>query len=261
KRRFSFTQLAAFRKCPLQYKFAHVYRIPILGSYQKSFGQSVHLAFQRMLELHLLRGKSQQASLFGPVESVEMTAGGFRVTEDEALQIFEDSWIDQWYESRASHDEYKERGKKAVKNFWAACAEKAPNVLEVEKEFVLLLGQHSIKGKIDRVDRLPDGTVAVFDYKTGEPKEKLETEEKEQLYLYQIALEEKGMKVSRMAYVYVSVWELRDVEPLSGAEREAFLEKMEERMDAILASAYEPNPEPFTCRFCDFRNICEHKKI
>jgi DNA helicase-2/ATP-dependent DNA helicase PcrA len=84
KRRFSFTQLAAFRKCPLQYKFSHIYRIPILGAYQKSFGQSVHLAFQRMLELHRERSRTVQASLFGETRPEGSTFGtGLRVTEEE----------------------------------------------------------------------------------------------------------------------------------------------------------------------------------
>lgn len=262
KRRFSFTQLAAFRKCPLQYKFAHIYRIPILGSYQKTFGNSMHATFQRMLELHQMRQNARQTSLFGTAEGEGfVTAGGFRVTEDEALELFESSWRDEWYESPARHDEYKLLGRQAAKNFWKACAEKAPDVIEVEKDFTLLLGQHSIKGKIDRMDRLPDGNVAVFDYKTGKAKEKLDAEDKEQLYLYQMALEEKGIAVGRLAYIYVLDWSVMEVEPLAGKAREAFLEKLVERMDAILASDYQPTPEPFTCKFCDFKNICEYRKL
>ncbi|MDO8584403.1 MAG: ATP-dependent DNA helicase [bacterium] len=266
KRRFSFTQLAAFRKCALQYKFAHIYRIPILGSYQKSFGQSIHLAFQQMLELHLMRGRVQQGNLFDiPPHGGGKEGGaglkGFRVTEDEALEIYESAWIDQWYEDRKRHDEYKDKGRKAVRNFWRACSESAPEILEVEKEFILIMGQHSLKGKIDRVDKLPDGSVVVLDYKTGTAKEKLETEEKEQLYLYQIALEEKGLKVGRLAYIYVMDWVFMDVEPLTGSDRDAFLTKIEERMDAILKSDYQPSPEPFTCKYCDFKNICDYKKL
>ena len=45
--------------------------------------------------------------------------------------------------------------------------------------FTLVLGVHSLKGKIDRIDTLPDGTVAVFDYKTGQAKEELGAEDKE----------------------------------------------------------------------------------
>ncbi|MBI4139137.1 ATP-dependent helicase, partial [Candidatus Uhrbacteria bacterium] len=66
KRRFSFTQLAAFRKCPLQYKFAHVYRIPILGSFHKSFGQAMHHTLQDILERHRERIASRQIDLFSP---------------------------------------------------------------------------------------------------------------------------------------------------------------------------------------------------
>jgi CRISPR/Cas system-associated exonuclease Cas4 (RecB family) len=56
-------------------------------------------------------------------------------------------------------------------------------------------------------------------------------------------------------------WEFREVEPLTGPARQKFLDKLEQRMDEILKSDYPPNPEPFTCKFCDFRNICEFRKL
>lgn len=264
KKKFSFTQLAAFRKCPLQYKFEHIYRIPKFGTYQKSFGQSVHNAYQNILNLHLLRGQSQQASLFGDEQSAvgqSFAPGTLRVTLDEALSIFEEAWIDEWYENRARHDEYREKGRVAVRNFWKAFSESLPEIHGVELPFTLVLGLHSLKGKIDRVDRLPDGTYAVFDYKTGQSKDELDAEAKEQLHLYQIALEEKGLKVSRLAYIYVLDWVITDVDVLKEEKREAFLQKMTERMEAIAVSDFRPTPEPFTCRFCDFRNICEFKKL
>ena len=262
KRRFSFTQLAAFRKCPLQYKFEHIYRIPKFGTYQKSFGQSIHLTMQRMLELHLMRGQAKQSELFGNAldAPVNPTAGGFRVSQEESFEIFNEVWIDEWYENRERHDEYKQKGRMAIVHFWNACAAAAPRVVEVEKDFTLILGQHSIKGKIDRVDQLDDDTVMILDYKTGSTKEKLETEDKEQLYLYQVALEERGIKVGRMAYIYVLEWQIREVEPLVGAKREAFLEKLSERMDAILLSDFQPTPDVNVCKFCDFRHICEFRK-
>ena len=141
-----------------------------------------------------------------------------------------------------------------------AYREVCPQVVEVEKPFTLLLGTHALKGKIDRIDQNPDGTVTIFDYKTGEAKDKLETEDKEQLYLYQVALEERGIKVSRLAYIYVLDWTLTDVEPLKEKAKEAFLEKMRERMDAVLRSTFPPSPEVHVCRTCDFRHICEFKK-
>jgi hypothetical protein len=56
-------------------------------------------------------------------------------------------------------------------------------------------------------------------------------------------------------------WETREVEPLKGKARETFLAKLESRMEDILHSDYKPTPEPFTCRFCDFKHICEFRKL
>lgn len=260
KRTFSFTQLAAFRTCPLQYKFAHIFRIPVLGGFQKSFGQSVHLAFQRLLQLHLARKAAQfQPTLFTAAK--EMLKTGFLVTEEEGTQIFADAWIDQWYDSREQHDQFFARGEQAMRHFVHASELHVPDVLEVEKAFTLVLGQHSIKGKIDRIDRLNDEEVAIYDYKTGQTKETLESSDKEQLYLYQLALEERGLKVGKMAYLYVNDWEEREVEPLTQKGKEAFLEKIQTRMDAILRSTFPPTPEAHSCRTCDFRHICEFKRL
>lgn len=279
KRRFSFTQLAAFRKCPLQYKFAHVYRIPILGSYQKSFGQSVHLALQRILQLHLDRGSASQGELFGsraqPFSDGRITIAsgsvrgdqgsreGFRVTKQEAEALFQESWIDEWYQDRAQHDTYWDVGMGAVRAFWESCAEAPPNVRSVEAPFDWRLGDdRSLKGKIDRVDDLPDGTAAIWDYKTGEPKadEDLAAEDKEQLRIYQLALEDKGIVVSKLGYIYVRTMATAEVDPLEGEAKVAFREKLLERMNAILTSRFDATPSHFVCQYCDFRNICEFRK-
>jgi DNA helicase-2/ATP-dependent DNA helicase PcrA len=261
KKKFSFTQLAAFRKCPLQYKFEHIYRIPKFGTYQKSFGQSVHNAYQHILELHQVRINAQQGSLFGPAPETGPESEKFKVTLDEAYKIFDDGWIDEWYESRARHDEYKNKGRGAIKNFWQACREAPPELFGVEIPFTLVLGIHSLKGKIDRVDKLPDGSVVVYDYKTGAAKEELSAEDKEQLHLYQLALEEKGVKVARLAYIYVLDWVITDVDLLKEEKRDAFLNKITERMEAIVHSDYKPTPDAFTCKYCDFKDICEFRKL
>lgn len=263
KRRFSFTQLAAFRKCALQYKFAHVYRIPILGSFQKSFGQSIHLTLQRVLQLHVDRGLAQQGDLFAGAPTAVGSGDGFRVTMEEAEAMYRDSWIDEWYPDRAKHDEFKSVGLDAVRTFCMACSASPPVVKALEMPFDWRIGEHSLKGKIDRVDALPDGSAAIWDYKTGESKasDDLQAEDKEQLRIYQLALEEKGIPVSRLGYVYVRDMAVAEVEPLEGEAKLAFRDKLLERMNGILTSAFDPSPSPFVCRYCDFRNICEYRKL
>ena len=48
--KFSFSQLAAFDICPLQYKFAFILNIPRKGKYAFSFGRSIHTTLQRFLK-------------------------------------------------------------------------------------------------------------------------------------------------------------------------------------------------------------------
>lgn len=264
KKRFSFTQLAAFRKCPLQYKFAHMYKIPILGSFQKSFGQSIHLAFHSILQLHLERGKAQQGSLFAAVETAPVTAGkGLRVTLEEAMTLFESAWIDEWYETRQLHDRFKQEGREAVKRMYDAWSEYPPNVAFLEQPFEWRIGERSLKGAVDRIDELPGGGYAIYDYKTGEGKtgDDLETGDKEQLWIYQMAMEERGLPIKKLAYIYVRTGQQAEVELVQGEKRDAFRKDIEGRMEQILLSHFMPSPSPFICRYCDFRQICEHRKL
>ncbi|MBD3251852.1 Dna2/Cas4 domain-containing protein, partial [Candidatus Uhrbacteria bacterium] len=264
KRRFSYTQLAAFRSCPMQYKFAHLYRIPILGSFQKSFGQSVHLALHDVLKLHQDRGQMQQGDLFGNAGVRESgSADGFRVTKEEAEKIYKERWIDEWYPSREKHDEFFQEGLKAVRAFIEECSSNPPKVKALESPFDWRIGQHSLKGAIDRIDQNEDGSITIYDYKTGQPKEsdQLSSEDKEQLRIYQLAMEEKGERVARLALVYVRGMVVSDVDLLEGEKKIDFKEKLLDRMNAVLTSDYPANPSPFVCKYCDFRDICEFRKL
>jgi DNA helicase-2/ATP-dependent DNA helicase PcrA len=263
KRRFSFTQLAAFRSCPLQYKFAHVYRIPILGSYHKSFGNSIHHAFKQILELHLKRSRAVQTDLFSALGSSAPVKDGFRVTEDEALRIFEENWIDEWYPDRVRHDEYKQEGREAIRRAVKAWIANPPPIAFIEQPFDWRLGEHSLKGSVDRIDSLPQGGYIIYDYKTSEPKASgdLTKDNKEQLWIYQLAMEDKGLDVRKLAYLFVRSGEEAEVEILQGEKREAFREEVRKRMQAILTSRFEANASPYVCRFCDFRSICEFRRL
>ena len=41
----------------------------------------------------------------------------------------------------------------------------------VEKAFTFRMGRHTLRGRVDRVDRLPDGNYELIDYKTGRPRD------------------------------------------------------------------------------------------
>jgi len=262
KRRFSFTQLAAFRNCPLQYKFAHVYRIPILGSFHKSFGNSIHHALKQILDLHLARGRAVQGGLFEAPAASAPSKEGFRVSLDEALEIFEANWIDEWYTDRTQHDAYKKEGREAIKRLVEVWSAAPPAIAFLERTFDWRINEHSLKGAIDRIDELPQGGHAIFDYKTGEPKstDDLEKKDKEQLWIYQLAMEDMGLAVKKLAYLFVRSGEQAEVELLQNEKRDVFRAEIAARMQEILLSRFEPKPSVHICKYCDFKNICEYRK-
>ncbi|MFH1145512.1 MAG: UvrD-helicase domain-containing protein [bacterium] len=254
--RLSYTQLKAYENCPLQYKFAHVLKIPIFGKAVFSFGKTMHSTVQKFMELVNERAGTSQGSLFGEHTKTKGPAAAL----DDLFKIYQESWIDDWYENKKTQEEYKEKGKKALEMFYADWLKEKPKVLFIEKGFSLKVGEYMIKGMMDRVDEGSDGSWTIVDYKTGRSKEENKVD-KDQLYIYQLAVETVfGGKVKGLMFYY-----LEDGKKLEFLGEEKDLEKVKnyimEMGEKIRQSDFIPTPSPQVCKYCDFRDICEFKKV
>ncbi|MFH1192512.1 MAG: UvrD-helicase domain-containing protein [bacterium] len=259
--KFSYTQLAAFDKCPLQYKFAHIFKIQIKGKGNFSFGKTMHTALQRFFALMNERKGSKQCGLF---ENTEYAAGINLPTKDELLKIYDECWIDEWYEDDKQRDERRKAGRESLKEFYELHKDNWPNVLYLEQGFNLRVGGYTLKGTIDRVDLLNAGggqnSVEIVDYKTGASKDvkSLTFENKEQLFIYQLVAEEFfKMKCDKLSFYYLEG--NKKAEFLgSPKDLEKLKEKILERIEKIKSSNFAPTPG-FWCENCDYRDICEHR--
>ena len=73
-----------------------------------------------------------------------------------------------------------------------------------ERQFTFKLGPHLLRGRVDRVDRLPSGDYELIDYKTGRPKTAAQLADDVQLSLYAVGAREAWeLEASRQAYYYV----------------------------------------------------------
>ncbi|HOW27791.1 MAG TPA: PD-(D/E)XK nuclease family protein [Elusimicrobiota bacterium] len=124
-----------------------------------------------------------------------------------------------------------------------------------------------ITGRIDRVDRTPDGRkVMISDYKTGSVKKKFHKDEtlnpqSAQLPLYALAYEKvnAGVRVERAQYIYCTsggrftriVYSEKTLE-----QARPFFEKLVAGFAGFIQEGFFPACPSDRCKMCDFLSVC-----
>jgi len=259
---FSYSQLAAFEKCPLQYKFGFILRVPTRGKAVFSFGKTMHNTLYEFLKLANGGKKAEQKDLFGGKQKHSDILKKTRINKfDELVKIYERNWIDEWYETQKQKDEYYKKGKEIIKDFYTQFEKNPPKILKIsdalalELPFNLKIGDYTLFGVIDRIDE-DKGGVIIVDYKTGQSKDKLDSEVKEQLLIYQIAAQEVlHLKPKQLAYYYLDDGKITS---FLGSDKDLQDQKTKitEEIEKIKNSEFEPTPG-WQCQYCDFKDICD----
>ncbi len=258
----SFSQIAAFGKCPLQYKFAHILKIPIRGKAVFSFGKAIHNTLYDFVRLTDSGKNAVQSALFGTDKQKEQKTGKKVLNLSDLVELYKKNWIDDWYESKNQKQEYYKLGQKIIKDFYDKFIQEQPKIFRINKEpalevqFRFKTAGNTLFGKIDRIDEIKDG-IEIIDYKTGKYKEKLSSEDKQQLLIYQMAAEQAlGLKPVKLSYYYL---EQGKKTSFLGSEQDKENQKQEITAIAkkIKNSSFDANPG-WQCKFCDFQDICDY---
>jgi DNA helicase II / ATP-dependent DNA helicase PcrA len=243
---FSYSQLSTFENCPRQYQYSYLYGIPSPPDPNFSFGSTLHNTLQEFFKA-VEQGK--QASLFtefSPNHSLE-----------RLLQIYEEKWIPVGYTNKAHMELRKERGREILKVFHERFSQQIPQVKYLEKAFAVKVGDYTIRGRIDRVDEKPDGSVEIVDYKTGAPRTQKDVDNDLQLALYALATEEAlKLPVSALSLYFLDSDEIVTTHPAPKVLEKA-KKTVQEVGDKINASDFDPTPDKITCKYCPYRKICD----
>ncbi len=262
---FSFSQIKSYNTCPYQYKLANIIKLPPKQSRHFSFGNSIHHTLQefyrRLQELNMVK----QGDLFGIHENNDLKKMAIKTPDlDELLRIYEKKWIGDWYISKIQREEYFAQGKKMLKIFYETNQDNWTIPVALESGFKIKIGEHYLTGRFDRVDKLPDGTIEIIDYKTGRGQEKAQGEEKEQLTLYQIAAGKLPTYTNFGSVSKLTLYYVKDDLKTSFLAKEKDLIRVENKIikiiDKIKTGNFTATPEKHTCQNCQFRDVCEYRE-
>ena len=241
----SASDIETYRSCPLRYKFARVLRIPTEPTLGQRFGIVVHQVLERY-----------------------HSAGG--ETLSQLLDLLDTCWRRGGFRDGESERELRGKARTALQRYHARLHGQDSDPVWFERQFSFRIGPHHLRGRVDRVDRLPgglDGDVngneangereryELIDYKTSRPKTAEQLQDDVQLSLYALAARESWqLEAAGRAYYYV----LDDlVVRLPGdTDEDRVTETVMRVGEGIMGQRFEPTPSRAACSICDFRIVC-----
>jgi DNA helicase-2/ATP-dependent DNA helicase PcrA len=231
----SASDLDLYLTCPLKYKFSRVFGIPQEPTINQRFGILIHNVLERF---HKEEGEGEEPGLA------------------RLMELFEAGWRRTGFGSGDDELQFRDRAREAMRLYFEREREREGEPVWLERKFDIRIGPHHVRGRIDRVDRLPGGSHELIDYKTGERKSEAALENDLQLALYRLAAREAWeVEASSGSYYYVL-----DAEKVAAPVRADDAERVERTVlevgEGVLGQDFEPRPSPVTCSWCDYRLIC-----
>lgn len=229
----SYTQIDCYLRCPQMYQYRYVYRLPTRQRAQAQFGRILHQAIQAV---------------------AANAEAGAEIAWETVREAYRQAWLAERFVAPQQEDGMRALGLAFLRRLWEQGEMRRP--LLVEQPFALALSGVRVRGRIDRIDKLPDGTYELLDYKSGAPKTARDLVFDLQLGLYALAAREVfRFDPLRLTYYYLETGE------------RVVVEKTPERLQedraavagvaaAIAAEDFTARPERRKCAGCDFKLLC-----
>lgn len=260
---YSYSQVRTYLRCPKQYEFASVKKVPRGISKSESYGSSIHNALKRWGELelehqHFNKPKEGQLTLF-----IESQPPPTPLTLQTLISFWDTCFIRSTYESTAQANEEHAYGKQAMEQFFAWWKKCPRDVVAIEKCFnIPITDNQNLSGRFDRVERTERGLV-IIDFKSSTPRSQTETDEDLQLSIYALAAQQMWDEpVSELVLLFISEEGIvEQVTTRSTAQLEQAKEIIQSTIMNIEQGDFRATPSIEKCKYCPYRSICPDKAI
>ncbi|MGB3346324.1 MAG: PD-(D/E)XK nuclease family protein [Candidatus Humimicrobiia bacterium] len=232
--RLSYSAISTYRGCPLRYKFIYIDKLKTLPKPYFSFGSSLHKATEFFY-----------SGMFATPPTL-----------DELLNYYEENWESEGFKSKDDEQKHFELGKKILEEFHKINSKDYKIPIAVEYKFNVDLKGIVLTGIIDRVDKLPSGSIEIIDYKSGKRLPSIEELNNDlQLSIYYIAAE----KIWGILPEKLTIYHLRSNKTFSTHRKpdkiKETIEIMFDVLNDIEKRKFEAKESPL-CSFCDFHQFC-----
>lgn len=232
--RLSYSAISTYQKCPLSYKFQYIEKIPTKPTYHLSFGSSIHSALEFFYKVEV----PEPCSL------------------ERLLEELDRVWLSVGYENEVQEQEYKDKGRAILTQFYHENLTSFAVPVAVEKRFSLGVDDITLVGVIDRIDRLTNGGLEIIDYKTNKklpPRNKISTDL--QLPIYHMAAESLYGSAPQKVTLYFLV----PNERVSTRKTKSDIRRAQDTIKKVASGISEEKFHPFKnplCPWCDFIELC-----
>ncbi|OGK64763.1 hypothetical protein A2313_02085 [Candidatus Roizmanbacteria bacterium RIFOXYB2_FULL_41_10] len=239
--RFSYSQIETYDRCPKQYQYRYLLKVPEPESSALSFGSSVHQALEQFYKEVI---KKQQPDL------------------TVLLNHYQNSFIPLGYFNRQMQDRTFKHGKQLLTRYYQQFYTPKIQTVAVEQPFVLKLKEgkleYEIAGKIDRIDH-QGSQYEIIDYKTGKKPQASVLKKSLQLGIYALAAMDKNLLNLPIDKITLTYYYLEKTERFQTKAQEKDLTQTKKNVVASLMKLTDGNYQPspgYHCDWCPFKIIC-----
>lgn len=225
----NYSKIKSYQECPLLYKYKYIEgkREGLVPA--SSLGVSIHKTLE---EYH--RNSNDPSEL---------------------LSYYDDCWMAGGYTSAGEQMEWYLKGKKMLEVYEQREYERKTFVDCTEREFIFQEGEWTLRGKIDRIDKHPDGSWEVIDYKTGTDVDlEAQITDSLQMGIYAIGARRAWNLQKGKATFYFVAFDKVVSAPFEAFDEKKILDTFISVGKKIEAEDFTPNHEH--CKICPFNARC-----
>ncbi len=284
----SFSSLTTYEACPRRYALKYVERVPgEVSPGQFAFGNAVHEAFEVFVRERIRARARDCGALHEGGEAGEAGEAGDALDaaakansgaaasvpgpDLETMRRASDRVLEHAGLEPAELDEARVRAEPVLIRFLEREAASPSTPVAAELGFgidVPIPGQAvgiRFAGYVDRLDRAPDGSTEVLDYKTGRARSQVDVDVDRQLTAYAYACSRGALRdpatgeplppASRLA-LYFADSGLEIATTRTADELGTFEADLVAMATAVRRRDFDARPGAWRCRWCEYRGTC-----